>query len=114
MTGIRVLPGTALARDAVAAGALAAERDLAEPTFYLSPAVDEDWMLGRINRAMRRTPAIVHAAEEGMSTYERIVDRALAAAGVAPPYWRFLPLLLRVPPVPALRRRWPPLGRPGD
>ena len=114
MTGIRVLPGTALARDAVAAGALAAERDLAEPTFYLSPLVDEDWMLGRINRAMRRTPAIVHAAEEGMSTYERVVDRALAALGVAPPYWRFLPLLLRVPPVPALRRRWPPLGRPGD
>ena len=112
MTGIRVLPGTALARDAVEAGALAADRDLAAPTFYLSPDVDEDWMLGRINRAMRRCPAIVHAAEEGMSTYERVVDRALAALGVAPPYWRFLPLLLRVPPVPALRRRRPPLGRP--
>ena len=112
MTGIRVLPGTALAREAAGTGGLPAERDLAEPTFYLSPEVDEDWMLGRINQAMRRCPAIVHAAEEGMSTYERIVDRGLALAGVAPPYWRFLPLLLRVPPVPALRRRRPPLGRP--
>jgi hypothetical protein len=74
--------------------------------------VDEDWILDRINRAMRRCPAIVHAAEEGMSTYERIVDRALAAFGVAPPYWRFLPRLLRVPPLPLLRGRRPPLGRP--
>ena len=112
MTGIRVLPGTALAQDAVATGALAADHDLAEPTFYLSPAVDEDWILDRVNRAMRRCPAIVHAAEEGMSTYERIVDRALAAFGVAPPYWRFLPRLLRVPPLPLLRGRRPPLGRP--
>jgi radical SAM superfamily enzyme YgiQ (UPF0313 family) len=113
MTGIRVLPGTALARDAVREGALAADRDLAETTFYLSPDVDEDWVLGRINQAMRRCPGIVHAAEEGGSTYERVVDRALAAAGVAPPYWRFLPLLLRIPPVAALRRRRPPLGKPG-
>jgi radical SAM superfamily enzyme YgiQ (UPF0313 family) len=112
MTGIRVLPGTALAADAARDGALGPDRDLAAPTFYFSPAVDEDWVLGRINQAMRRCPAIVHAAEEGMSTSERVVDRALAAVGVAPPYWRFLPRLLRVPPMPALRRRHPPLARP--
>ena len=93
-TGVRVLPGTALARDAVREGAIAADRDLARPTFYLSPQVDEEWVLGRINQAMRRCPAIVHAAEEGTSTYERVMDRALAMAGVAPPYWRFLPSLL--------------------
>jgi radical SAM superfamily enzyme YgiQ (UPF0313 family) len=112
MTGIRVLPGTALAREAVATGALAADHDLAEPTFYLSPSVDEDWILDRVNRAVRRCPAIVHAAEEGLSAYERIVNRALAVVGAAPPYWRFLPRLLRVPPLPALRVRRPPLGRP--
>jgi len=113
-TGVRVLPGTALARDAVREGAIAADRDLARPTFYLSPQVDEEWVLGRINQAMRRCRGIVHAAEEGMSTYERVMDRALAMAGVAPPYWRFLPLLLRVPPVPVLRRRRPPPGRSGS
>lgn len=113
MTGIRVLPGTALAGDAVRAGAVAEDRDLAEPTFYLSPGVDEEWILARINQAMRRCPAIVHAAEEGTSRYERAVDRVLAAAGVAPPYWRFLPLLLRVPPIPLLRRCRPPLGSRG-
>ncbi len=62
---------------------------------------------------MRRCPAIVDAAEEGTSRYERVMDRALAMAGVAPSYWRFLPLLLRFPPVPGLRRRRPPLGRSG-
>ncbi len=112
MTGIRVLPGTALAREAMREGALAADDDLARPAFYFSREVDEGWVLDRINQAITRGPAIVHAAEEGMSTYERVVDRALTTIGVAPPYWRFLPLLLRLPPVPTLRRRRPPLGRP--
>jgi radical SAM superfamily enzyme YgiQ (UPF0313 family) len=112
MTGLRVLPGTALAEETVREGAVAADCDLARPTFYLSPAVDEAWALGRINQAMRRCPAIVHAAEEGLSTSERLMDRTLAALGVAPPYWRFLPVMLRVPPLPALRRLRPPLARP--
>ncbi|MBI2524872.1 MAG: cobalamin B12-binding domain-containing protein [Candidatus Rokubacteria bacterium] len=110
MTGIRILPGTELQRRAVAEGHLAPDLDLAEPAFYLSPAVDEDWILSRISRAIRRCPAVVHAAEEGRSTYERLVDRALGLLGVAPPYWRFLPLLLRVPPVPTLRQRYRPAG----
>lgn len=105
MTGIRVLPGTALVRDAVRDGALADGADLTAPTFYVSPTVDEDWMLGRINQAIGRCAGIVHAAEQGTSTYERIAGRILSSLGIAPPYWRFLPLLLRVPPVPTLRRR---------
>jgi hypothetical protein len=109
MTGIRVLPGTDLARRAVAEGSLPADADLAEPTFYFSPGVPEAWMLDRINQAIGRCPGIVHAAEEGGSTYERMVDRMLHLAGVAPPYWRFLPLMLRVPPIPSLRRRHPPV-----
>jgi len=109
-TGIRVLPGTDLARRAVAAGYLSPERDLTEPVFYLSPHVAEDWILARINRAIARGPAIVHAAEEGRSILERLMERALRALGVAPPHWRFLPILLRLPPVSVLRRRHPPLG----
>jgi radical SAM superfamily enzyme YgiQ (UPF0313 family) len=105
MTGIRILPGTDLARLAASEGYLPPERNLAEPVFYLSPQVDEQWMLERINRAIRACPGIVHAAEEGRSHYEYVVDRALQVLGVPPPYWRFLPLLLRIPPVPTLRRR---------
>lgn len=108
VTGIRVLPGTELARQARENGGPAG--DLAAPTFYLSPAVGEDWILRRISDAIGRCPAIVHAAEED-SRYVRAAERVLSRLGVAPPYWRFLPALLRVPPVPALRRRAPPPAR---
>ncbi len=110
MTGIRILPGTELARAAVEEGYLAGDRDLAEPAFYLSPLVSEAWMLDRINRAIARCPGIVHAAEEGGPIYGRLLPRLLYRLGVAPPYWRFLPLLLRVPPLPTLRRLRPAVG----
>ncbi len=105
MTGIRILPGTDLARQAVAENYLAAGRDLCEPIFYLSPAMDEQWVLDRINRAIRRCPAIVHGAEENGSWLERVFNRSLYWLRVAPPYYRFLPVFLRLPPLPALRAR---------
>jgi radical SAM superfamily enzyme YgiQ (UPF0313 family) len=110
MTGIRILPGTELARAAVEEGYLAGDRDLAEPAFYLSPLVSEAWMLDRVNRAIARCPGIVHAAEEGGPIYGRLLPRLLYRLGVAPPYWRFLPWLLRLPPLPTLRRLRPAVG----
>jgi radical SAM superfamily enzyme YgiQ (UPF0313 family) len=110
MTGVRILPGTEVERQAIAERRLSPERDLAEPSFYVSPDVPEDWMLARINRALARNPGIVHAAEEGQSVVVRTFERTLHALGVAPPYWRFLSTLLRVPPVPRLRRRYPGVG----
>jgi radical SAM superfamily enzyme YgiQ (UPF0313 family) len=111
MTGIRILPGTDLARSAIAAGYLQADVDLAQPVFYFSPQVSEHWMLDRINRAVATHPNIVHAAEEGGSGVERLFNRTLHLLGVAPPYWRFLPIFLRIPPLPMLRRRYPSVGR---
>jgi radical SAM superfamily enzyme YgiQ (UPF0313 family) len=111
MTGIRILPGTDLARSAAAEGYLKPDTDLAKPVFYFSPHVSESWMLSRINRAVGLHPNIVHAAEEGGSTYERLFNRTLHFLGVAPPYWRFLPTFLRIPPLPMLRRRYPAVGR---
>lgn len=111
MTGIRILPGTDLARSAIAEGYLKPDVDLAQPVFYFSPHVSEHWMLNRINRAVAMHPNIVHAAEEGGSVYERLFNRTLHFLGVAPPYWRFLPTFLRIPPLPMLRRRWPAVGK---
>ncbi len=111
MTGIRILPGTDLARSAMAEGYLQPDVDLAQPVFYFSPQVSEHWMLNRINRAVAAHPNIVHAAEEGGSGLERLFNRTLHLLGVAPPYWRFLPLFLRIPPLPMLRRRYPSVGR---
>ena len=105
MTGIRILPGTDLAQRAVAENYIAADHDLCEPVFYFSPDVDEQWALERINQAIARCPTIVHGAEENGSPLERAFNQALYWLGVAPPYYRFLPTFLRIPPLPALRAR---------
>ncbi|HLA78837.1 MAG TPA: radical SAM protein [Vicinamibacteria bacterium] len=109
MTGVRILPGTELARQAVAQGELAADADLYQPQFYLSPQVTEEWVLRRINGAISRHSNIVHAAEEGTSVLERLLRRALHLAGVPPPHWRFLPALLSFSPLRLARRHFPAL-----
>ena len=105
MTGIRMLPNTALALDHAEAGI-----DLAQPVFYLSPTVQETWMLQQVNETIRHQSNVVHAAEEGKSGYERAMHRMLATLRVAPPYWRFLPRLLGFPLLHALRRNHPSVG----
>jgi radical SAM superfamily enzyme YgiQ (UPF0313 family) len=105
MTGIRILPGTDLAQRAVADKYIAADKTLCEPVFYFSPGVDEQWVLDRINQAIGRCPTIVHGAEENGSGLERAFNQALYWLGVAPPFYRFLPMFLRIPPLPALRAR---------
>jgi len=104
-TGVRILPGTALARRAVAEGVVAADASLLEPTFYVSPLVSERWLLERVNRAIRRHPHVVHTAEEGGGPTGGAFERTLSALGLAPPYWRFLPYLLALPPLRAVRGR---------
>ena len=105
MTGIRILPGTDLAKHAVAEGLLSPDCDLVEAAFYFSPQLSEQWVLDRINRAISKCPTIVHGAEESGSGAERFFNGALHWLGVAPPYWRFLPTFLSIPPLPALRAR---------
>ena len=105
MTGIRILPGTDLAKYAVAEGLLSPDSDLVESTFYFSPQLDEQWVLNRINQAIAKCPTIVHGAEENGSGAERFFNTALHWLGVSPPYWRFLPTFLSIPPLPFLRAR---------
>ena len=104
-TGIRILPGTALARQAVAGGHIAPETDLSQGVFYLSPQISEAAVVERINRAAVRNPSIVQAAEGGASRQQRWLYGALNAMGVAPPYWRFVPAMLKAPPLRYLRER---------
>ena len=111
-TGVRILPGTELARQAVAAGVVDATQDLTDPVFYPYVGVDEEWILTRINSAIVRNGNVVHSAEGGESVFERVVPRILDRLGVAPPYWRFLPAFLRLPPLPFLRKHFPQYGSP--
>lgn len=80
-------------------------RDFCDPMFYFSKDLDDAWLLGRINRASERCPTIAHGAEENGSTTERWFNQVLSWIGAAPPYYRFLPMFLRLPPLPALPAR---------
>ena len=112
MTGVRILPGSELARSAFESGYLAPGTDLAQPVFYFSPALEEAQVLARINQAMARNTNVVHSCEEGQSLLQRVLDRLLCTAGIAPPFWRFIPRVLRTPPLPYLRAHHPPVVRP--
>lgn len=106
-TGIRVLPGTTLAGRLIEQGHLPPGTDLSEGCFYLSPHLDEQALLARVHQAVIANPSIVQAAEGGASGAQAGMYRILHGLGVAPPYWRFLPELLRFPPLRYLRNRYP-------
>jgi len=108
MTGVRVLPGTGMAALAAREGIVPRDHDYAVPTFYVSPEVDEDWIVARVQRALAKNPGIVYAAEQGISKAEWVFNAGLRALGFAPPYWRYLPFLMRMPPLAQLRRYIPP------
>jgi radical SAM superfamily enzyme YgiQ (UPF0313 family) len=115
-TGVRVLPGTEVERIAKAEGQVAKEDDLVEPRFYMSPEIDERRVLERIRRAVAVRPNLVHAAEEDASI-QHLMNACLPRLGVPPPYWRFLPLVLRSFPLRQLRRLRADFGEsslPGD
>ncbi len=104
-TGVRILPGTPLAERAVAEGLVARGASLVEPVFYFSRSISERWLLARVNAVIRSHPNVVHTAEEGGGPTGGLFERTLASLGIAPPYWRFLPQLLALPPLRAVRGR---------
>jgi radical SAM superfamily enzyme YgiQ (UPF0313 family) len=105
LTGIRLLPGTDLVRLAMEEGSVRPGQDLGVPTFYFSPKVEEQWVLDRVSRAIAVCPTLVHGAEENRSFGVRFFFAALYRLGVAPPYWRFLSLFLKIPGVAAMRSK---------
>jgi len=105
LTGLRIFPGTELARIAVAQSVIKSDNDLCRPTFYFSPDVDERRVIERINQAILRCPTLVHGAEQNTSRWENIFHRMLFWAGAPPPFYRFLPVFLRLPGLSRLRAR---------
>ena len=106
-TGIRILPDTALARQAIESGYISPETDFSEGVFYLSPQINEGRVLDRINKAIVSNPCIVHAADGNDSKQQDMLYAVLNALGVAPPYWRYIPEMLMFPPLRYLRDRYP-------
>lgn len=102
-TGIRILPDTALARHAVKGGYISPDIDFSEGIFYLSPEIDEQQVITRINQAIVRNPCIVHAADGNTSKQQSFLYDVLKTLHVAPPYWRFISDMLMFPPLRYLR-----------
>jgi radical SAM superfamily enzyme YgiQ (UPF0313 family) len=107
-TGIRILPGTELARQVVALGYVPADQDFTESVFYFSPQVSEKWLLNRVDRAIEICPTVVHAAEDPSGTPRGMrVYKTMHLLGLKPPYWRFMPPFLSLPFVHKARIRRP-------
>lgn len=106
-TGVRLLPGTLLARKVIERGEFPPDADFSAGTFYFSPLLDQQAVLDRIHLAVTRNPSIVQAAEGGASGAQGMMYAVLRRCGVAPPYWRFLPELLSFPPLRYLRNKYP-------
>lgn len=105
--GIRLLPGTELAAQAIAEGYISADTDLSRGVFYHSPLVSEQALIDRVTLAFSRNPCIVHAADGAVSDRQRQLYAWLDKLGVASPYWRFLPEMLSFPPIHYLRNKYP-------
>lgn len=93
--GVRIYPGTPLARIALAEGVIRSEEELLEPRFYFSKELDRGWLREEMNAFARRDPRLI-TSESSQSPIVPFGLRMLAMLGVRKPFWRFAPVLNRV------------------
>jgi radical SAM superfamily enzyme YgiQ (UPF0313 family) len=99
VVGMRIYPGTALARLALREGRIRPETDLLYPTYYVAPGLDSDGVFARLASFARASPNwIVGSATPA---YGRLVER-LRARGVPGPLWSYFAMLQRLRPALAL------------
>jgi radical SAM superfamily enzyme YgiQ (UPF0313 family) len=58
--GIRILPHTELHQRAIAEGVIAADRDLLEPVYYVSPALDRAWVEKTLKEGFEKLVHVVY------------------------------------------------------
>ncbi|MBI5017231.1 MAG: radical SAM protein [Deltaproteobacteria bacterium] len=97
--GVRVYPGTALEGIARDEGVLDGTEDLLDPTFYLSPALDPEWLLRTVNRAVGGNPRFLGPSMP-LRWLLPLVRRVGYAAGLRPPLWRHSGRLRRLVTLP--------------
>lgn len=99
VVGMRIYPGTPLARLAEREGQIGRETDLLHPVYYLAPGLSAEAVFGRLVEFARASPNwIVGSAD---AAYERLVQR-LRARGVLGPLWSYFALLQRLQPRPSV------------
>jgi len=95
MVGMRIYPGTPLARRAVREGYVAADADLLAPTYYLAPGLNAESVFERLRDFARRAPNWIHG--DPPLGFNRLVAR-LRQRGIVGPLWSYAALLQRVLP----------------
>lgn len=73
--GVRILPGTPLAAQALREGVIAADTDLLQPVYYFSPAVERAWLHEKLIGAFKKHRQIVYppdAFDSGLAFLHRL------------------------------------------
>mgnify|MGYP001613241426 CR=1 FL=1 len=101
--GLRIYPGTELARIACEEGALSAESDLVEPTFYFSPHISPARVLELLESSPLRPQMLYLGQLQRREISWALRARSLLRLSGAP--WGAVPLYNRL-------TRWVGVGRP--
>ncbi|MGD0816015.1 MAG: lipid biosynthesis B12-binding/radical SAM protein [Verrucomicrobiota bacterium] len=95
VVGMRIFPGTALAKRAVRDGYITPDSDLLAPAYYFAPGLDESNIFERLREFARRAPNwIVGDPPPG---FANLVAR-LRRRGVVGPLWSYFAMLQRLMP----------------
>jgi radical SAM superfamily enzyme YgiQ (UPF0313 family) len=97
--GMRVYPGTALHRRAIAEGAITAETELLEPFHYVAPGLSAEQITQRLAEFVKTDPNWI--VGEPPPSFHQLVER-LRKRGVVGPLWTYFAMLQRLPMAPTV------------
>ena len=93
--GLRIYPGTALHKIAVAEGTVQASDALLAPTFYFSSALTLDGVVARLKTFAASHPRFMFSADS-RSPILPLLTRAASILRLPRPHWRYMGLFQRV------------------
>jgi hypothetical protein len=93
--GVRIYPGTALQRIAIADGVVAPDDSLLVPTFYQASALPLERTVARLRRFAARHPRFMFSADS-RSRVLPWLTRAASILRLPRPHWRYMGIFQRV------------------
>lgn len=97
--GMRIYPGTALHRRALAEGRIPPGTNLLAPAYYLAAGLDEDEVFASLRRFAKQSPNWIPG--DPLPGYAQFVER-LRRRGVTGPLWSYFSMLQRLWPQESL------------
>ena len=95
VVGMRIYPGTALHRQALAEKRITPETDLLQPQYYISASLTQDEVFAELQSFARLSPSWM--AGDPAPAYARLVER-LRSRGVVGPLWSYFAMIQRLWP----------------